>query len=287
MKNMKEFKTSKKKMKGLIDMNKAAMTVENCIVSIESMTKLDEIIIVYALSSKSNIEYRTLQFYNLDSIPDRIKACIVNRFEFSKVSDKSVLKLYLESLFELDIKAACGDSPSEAEIFEYLNEKDVLVNAKSISIIRCAISTLSSLNKIGIKSIDGLSILEYMRYMNFYYVNRKFINAFFSSKYFILEGSGNIENITGYRISSKYNINGSDVSRHILNFIIFISDGINSSYSNKRYLDILDNIVTNMTRIMPDKEILTIIECFLIDLHRNCYLLEVQRMIDMIEICNL
>lgn len=268
-------------------MDKAAMTVENCIISIESMVKLDEIIVVYALSTKSNIEYRVIQFYNLESIPDRIKACIVNKFEFAKASNRNILKLYLESLFELDAKTSCGDTPSEAEIFEYLNEKDVLVNAKSIGIIRYTISTLSSLNKIGIKTMDGLSVLEYMRFMNFYYINKKFINAFFSSKYFILEDSGNIDNIIGYKISSKYNVSGSDISRQILGFIIFLSDGIKSSYSNKRYLDILDNIITNMTRIMPDKEILTIIECFLIDLHRNCYLLEVQRMIDMIEICNM
>lgn len=274
-------------MKGRDNMDKAPMTVENCIISVESMTKLDEIIIVYAFSSKSNIEYRTIQFYNLDSIPDRVKSCIVNKFEFTKVSDRGILKLYLESIFELDAKIDCGDVPSEAEIFEYLNEKDVLVNAKSISIIRCTISTLSSLNKIGIKNMDGLSVLEYMRFMNFYFINKKFINAFFSSKYFILEDSGNIENIIGYKVSAKYNISGSDMSRQIVGFIIFLSDGIKSSYSsNKRYLDILNNIITNMTRIMPDKQILTIIECFLIELHRDCYISEIQRLIDMIEICN-
>ena len=267
-------------------MNKIPMTVENCMISIESMTKIDEIIVVYALSTKSNIEYKSIQFYNLESIPDRIKSCIINKFEFVKTSDRGVLKLYLESIFELDVKASCGDTPSEAEIFEYLTEKDVLVNSKSIGIIRCIISTLSSLNKIGIKSIDGLSILEYMRFMNFYYVNRKFINAFFSSKYFILEDSGNIENIIGYRLSSKYNISGPDMCRQIIDFIIFLSDGIKSSYTNKRYLDILNNIIINITRLMPDKQALTIIECFLIELHRECYLLEIQRLIDMIEICN-
>lgn len=267
-------------------MNKAQMTVDNCIISIESMVKLDEIIIIYASSTKSNIEYKSVQFYNLDSIPDRIKSCIVNRFEFSKISGKNILKLYLESIFELDLKAACGDTPSEAEIFEFLSEKDVLVNAKSIGIIRYTISTLSSLNKIGIKTMDGLSVLEYMRHMNFYFINKKFINAFFSNKYFVLEDSGNIENIIGYKLSSKYNVSGSDMSKQIVDFVIFLSDGIKSSYGNKRYLDILDNIITNMTRLMPDKQILTIIECFLIDLHRDCYLLEVQRLIDMIEICN-
>ena len=160
-------------------MDKTPMTVENCMLSIESMTKVDEIIIVYAFSSRSNIEYKTIQFYNLESIPDRIKSCIVNKIEFTKISDRGILKLYLESIFELDAKSACGDTPSEVEIFEYLDEKDVLVNAKSIGIIRCTISTLSSLNKIGIKSMDGLSVLEYMRYMNFYFINKKFINAFF------------------------------------------------------------------------------------------------------------
>lgn len=267
-------------------MDKAPMTVDNCITSIESMINLDEIIIIYAFSAKPNIEYKSIQFYNSDSIPDRIKSCIVNRFEFSKISGRSILKMYLESIFELDLKVSCSDAPSEVEIFEFLNEKDVMVNAKNIGTIRYTISTLSSLNKIGIKTIDGLSVLEYMRYMNFYYINKKFINAFFSNKYFILEDSGNIENIIGYRLSSKYNITGWDISRQIVDFIMFLSDGIKASYTNKRYLDILDNIITNMVRLMPDKQILTIIECFLIDLHRNCYLLEIQRLIDMIEISN-
>ena len=68
-------------------------------------------------------------------------------------------------------------------------------------------------------------------------------------------------------MSSKYNISGSDMYCQIVSFIIFLGYGIKSSYSsNNRYLDILTNIITNMTKFMPDKEILTIIECFLIEL---------------------
>lgn len=264
------------------------MTVDNCNLSIENMIKLDEIIIIYASSStKSNIEYKSIQFYSLESIPDRIKSCIVNRLEFSKISGRNTLKLYLDSIFDLDVKASCGDAPSEVEIFEFLSEKNILVNSKAIGIIRDTISTLSSLNKVGIKTIDGLTVLEYMRHMNFYFINKKFINAFLSDKYFILEDNGNIENIIGYKLSSKYNVSGYDnMYRQIVNFVIFLSDGIKTTYRNGRYLDILDSIVTNMIQLIPDKQILTIIECFLIDLHRDCYLLEIQRLIDMIEICS-
>ena len=269
-------------------MDKAPMTVDNCNFSIKNMVKLDEITIIYASCTKSsNIEYKSIQFYNLESIPDRIKSCIVNRLEFSKISGRNILKLYLDPIFDLDVKASCGDTPSEVEIFEFLSEKDVLVNSKAIGIIRYTISTLSSLNKVGIKTIDGLTVLEYMRHMNFYFINKKFINAFFSNKYFVLEDGGNIENIIGYKLSSKYNVSGSDnMYRQIVDFVIFLGDGIKASYNNKRYLDILDSVITNMTRLIPDKQILTTIECFLIDLHRDCYLLEIQRLIDMIEICN-